>query len=193
MQILKKNKRMIIGITIAVVIAVLLSTISCYVLAESLINSKDVGYEDNSNLAADNVQDAIDGTCTKIDTRLSGIEDNLYTIKNMYKYTRVVTSTSLAYTGVSIDFSANSMCSITVSAGWGNSSPAIVALGRTNSTINASNTVDIDYGDQHGFGRVALTVAQNFTEAATYYVWAQYSGASENGIVVNGFCATKYK
>ena len=46
-------------------IAIIISITSSYVLAQTLINSKDVYYEDNSSLAVNNVQAAIDGTCTK--------------------------------------------------------------------------------------------------------------------------------
>ena len=80
MKKLKESTKIIIGM----VIGLILSTVS-YVVAENLINSKDVVYEDNSNLVADNVQEAIDGTCTKIDTRLSDIEDKLYTVKKLVR------------------------------------------------------------------------------------------------------------
>ena len=171
----------------------LISIISSYVIAETLINSKDVVYEDNSNLAADNVQDAIDGTCSKIDTRLSDIEDKLYIVKDMYMYIDFTASTSLEYTGVSIDFPANSMCSISVMAVWNHSRPEVIALSSSTSTLSASTTYSIDEGDQYGLGNVILALNGKFTQVTTLYVWAQYTGVGLNHIVVNGYCATKYK
>ena len=94
MRILKKNKRMIIGITIAVVLAVIISVGSCYVLAENLIDSKDVYYEDNSSLGFNNVQDAIDGTCTRFSDELSNLKNEL--LKEMYPVGSIYISTSLS-------------------------------------------------------------------------------------------------
>ncbi len=189
MKKLKTN----IKIIVAVVLGMLISIISSYVLAGTLVNSKDVVYEDNSNLAADNVQDAIDGTCSKIDTRLSDIEDKLYIVKDMYMYKAFTSSTSLAYTGASIDFPANSMCSISVQAIWNHGAPKAIALSTSSTTLSASTTEAIGDADQYGFGNVRLTLNKRFTEANTYYVWAKYDGVGSNPIIVNGYCATKYK
>ena len=186
---MKTNAKIILGI----IVAVLLSTVSCYALAQNLINSKDVVYEDNSNLVADNVQDAIDGTCSKIDTRLSTIEDKLYTVKDMTMDKNFTSSRELSYTGITIDFPANSMCSISVIANWAFACPKVVALSTSASDLRASTTQAIDEGDQHNFGKVELTVNRRFTKATTYYVWAQYDMAASNDIIVNGWCATKYK
>ena len=84
MQKLRQNQKTIITVVIAVVIAVFISVGSCYVLAESLINSKDVYYKDNSNLLADNVQDAIDGTCTKFENKVDTFLDKIYPIGSIY-------------------------------------------------------------------------------------------------------------
>lgn len=38
------------------------------------ISANNISYSDNSNLGATNVQAAVDGTCSKVDTRLGNIE-----------------------------------------------------------------------------------------------------------------------
>ena len=83
---------MVIGITIAVVLAVVISTISSYVLAETIMNSKDVYYKDNSNLLANNVQDAIDGTCTKFENKVDNFLDKIYPVGSIYITTTLSTT-----------------------------------------------------------------------------------------------------
>ena len=194
MHILKKNKRMIIGITIAVVLAVIISTISCYVLAETLINSRDVVYQDNSNLMADNVQEAIDGTCSKIDTRLSDIEDKLYTIKNMDNYITFTSSTSLAYTGVSITLPANSYCSITVRVGYSYGAPLELVLSDSSTRSTSSlGVISGDYANKNEAYFLPIVYSKHTTSEFTVYVWAKYGLVGTNAVSVDGFCATKYK
>ncbi len=78
---MKNNyKTMIIGIIIAVTISVTFS----YALAETIMNSKDVYYKDNSGLAVNNVQDAIDGTCTKFESKVDNFLDKIYPIGSIY-------------------------------------------------------------------------------------------------------------
>ena len=60
-----------------------MGTIS-YVVAESLIDSKNVYYKDNSGLLADNVQDAIDGTCTKFESKVDTFLDKIYPVGSIY-------------------------------------------------------------------------------------------------------------
>ena len=77
---MRTNIKIIIGI----VIAVLISVASSYVLAETVMNSKDVYYEDNSDLGFNNVQDAIDGTCTKFESKVDNFLDKIYPIGSIY-------------------------------------------------------------------------------------------------------------
>ncbi len=65
-------------------IGTLISITFSYVLAESIINSKDVYYEDKSGLAVNNVQDAIDGTCTKFESKVDNFLDKIYPIGSIY-------------------------------------------------------------------------------------------------------------
>ena len=82
-----------IKIIITLIIGITLSTTLSYCLADTLIDSKNVYYKDNSNLLADNVQDAIDGTCTKFDNNLTNLKKEI--IKEMYPVGSIYISTSL--------------------------------------------------------------------------------------------------
>ena len=75
---MKTNIKIIIGVTIGI----LISIVSSYCLAETVMNSKDVYYKDNSGLAVNNVQEAIDGTCTKFDNNLTNLKKEL--LNEMY-------------------------------------------------------------------------------------------------------------
>ena len=68
----KIDKKVLFSIMIVIIISLLTN-----VVAETLINSKDVSYVDNSNLKATNVQAAIDGTCTKFSNDLTDLKTNL--------------------------------------------------------------------------------------------------------------------
>ena len=69
---------------IVVLIATIISITSSYVLAATLVNSKDVYYEDNSGLAVNNVQAAIDGTCTKFSNELTNFLNKIYPVGSIY-------------------------------------------------------------------------------------------------------------
>ena len=69
-----------------------LSTTISYSLAETLINSKDVTYEDNSGLGATNVQAAIDGTCTKFSNQLTNLQTTI--LNKVYPVGSIYTSTN---------------------------------------------------------------------------------------------------
>ena len=71
-----------------ILIATIISITSSYVLAATLVNSKDVYYEDNSGLAVNNVQAAIDGTCTKFSDQLITLQttiiNKIYPVGSIY-------------------------------------------------------------------------------------------------------------
>ena len=58
------------------VITCIISISGSYAATNYAISATKIGYSDNSNLGADNVQAAIDGTCSKVDTRLGNIEQS---------------------------------------------------------------------------------------------------------------------
>ena len=187
---MKTNSKIILGI----IIAVLLSTVSCYVLAENLINSKDVVYKDNSNLVADNVQEAIDGTCTKIDTRLSNIEDKLYTVKNMYyKGPSFTSSTSPIYVGVSITLPAKSYCGILVTSVHSTGAPKDVFLSTSQNELLLISDGYSSSNENLGNNTLFIPFNEYVTTETTYYVWASHKSVGIGRIEVRGFCATKYK
>ena len=65
------------SLKVSIIIAVITCIISIsgsYAATNYAISANKIGYSDNSNLGVDNVQAAIDGTCSKVDTRLSNIE-----------------------------------------------------------------------------------------------------------------------
>ncbi len=86
---MKTNIKIVIGIIIGIV----LSGITASAIADFKIDSKDVYYKDNSNLLADNVQDAIDGTCVKFDNNLTNLKKEI--INEMYPVGSIYISTSL--------------------------------------------------------------------------------------------------
>ena len=181
-------------IIIILIIGFFFSGAISFVVAECLINSKDVVYQDNSNLAADNVQEAIDGTCSKIDTRLAGIEDNLYTIKNISGSKTFISSSSFTYTDVSVELPANSYCSITYWLFWGHNYP-IGLFVSSSPTIGGSRSLAmaqdaVDYATQ----RLSVSINEyTGSQPVTRYIWAKYNDSTENTAGYWGFCATKYK
>ena len=56
--------------------------------AATVISSNNISYVDNANLGVDNVQAAIDGTCTKFSTQLSNLKgdivDTMYPVGSIY-------------------------------------------------------------------------------------------------------------
>ncbi len=73
-----------IKIIVAVAIGILVSIVSSYAIAETIMDSKSVYYKDNSGLLADNVQDAIDGTCVKFSEKVDTFLDKIYPVGSIY-------------------------------------------------------------------------------------------------------------
>ena len=84
------NIKFIIGIMVGIILS---GTVS-YVAAQMTINSKDVYYEDNSSLGFNNVQDAIDGTCTRFSNELSNLKNEL--LESVYPVGSIYISTTLS-------------------------------------------------------------------------------------------------
>ena len=80
MKKVKGNMKLIIGVAIGI----LISVITSYTLAETLIKSADVSYVDNAKLGATNVQSAIDGTCTKFSNDLQSFLLKVYPVGSIY-------------------------------------------------------------------------------------------------------------
>ena len=75
----KIDKKVLFSIIIGIILSLLTN-----VVAETLINSKDVSYVDNAKLGAANVQAAIDGTCTKFSNELSSFLNKIYPVGSIY-------------------------------------------------------------------------------------------------------------
>ena len=73
-----------IKIIVALIVGVALSTTLSYVLAETILDSKNVYYKDNSGLAVNNVQDAIDGTCKRFEEKVDTFLDKVYPVGSIY-------------------------------------------------------------------------------------------------------------
>ncbi len=82
-----KNSKIIVGVVIGIVISITLS----FCLAETLIESKNVSYVDNSAVGAINVQNAIDGTCTKFSNELQNFLLKVYPVGSIYISTTLKT------------------------------------------------------------------------------------------------------
>ncbi len=80
MKKISNNKKMVIF----VVIGVFVSIVCSFCLAETLIESSKVSYVDNSKIGATNVQNAIDGTCTKFSSELQNFLLKVYPVGSIY-------------------------------------------------------------------------------------------------------------
>ena len=85
------KKIVITNLAISIVIGTVFSIIAIkgsYAATNYAISSSNVEYKDNSDLGVTTVQAAIDGTCTKMDERLSNLEstslDKIYPVVSIY-------------------------------------------------------------------------------------------------------------
>ncbi len=77
---------------IIIVTAVVTSVIfvcGAYAATNYAINALKIGYTDNSSLGVDNVQAAIDGTCTKFSTKLNNMMEQIYPVGSIYISTSI--------------------------------------------------------------------------------------------------------
>ena len=85
---MKFDKKVLISIMLGIIISIMTN-----VIAESFEkDSKNVYYKDNSGLLADNVQDAIDGTCTKFESKVDNFLDKIYPVGSIYITTTLSTT-----------------------------------------------------------------------------------------------------
>lgn len=82
------KKKTIITLIIGLITGLSLSGIGTYAATTYAVSAEKIGYTDNSNLGVDNVQAAIDGTCTKFNTQLTNLKtniiDTIYPIGSIY-------------------------------------------------------------------------------------------------------------
>ena len=132
---MKTNIKIISGVAIGVV----LSTTLSYCLAETLIDSKNVYYKDNSELLADNVQDAIDGTCTKFESKVDNFLDKIYPVGSIYISTTLDTTTKV---GEALGGKWETYGAGRTLVGVGNNGTSTYTVGTTGGNENISLTVD---------------------------------------------------
>ena len=81
----KKDKKYILIPMFFFVLGILISISFSYVIAETLIKSEDIYYDKTSSgLAVNNVQAAIDGTCTKFSNQLQEFLLKVYPVGSIY-------------------------------------------------------------------------------------------------------------
>ena len=85
---MSRMKKAIVIMSVIVTIGCIISIGGAYAATSYAISATKIGYSDNSNLGVDNVQAAIDGTCSRIDNRLSNLEQ----ISEQHKLTYVSNS-----------------------------------------------------------------------------------------------------
>ena len=77
---IKLDKKVLVSIIVGIFISIMTN-----VVAEAFEkNSKDIFYEDNSSLAVNNVQDAIDGTCKRFEEKVDTFLDKVYPVGSIY-------------------------------------------------------------------------------------------------------------
>ena len=79
-------------------IIAIISATSSYAATNYAISANKIGYSDNSNLGATNVQAAIDGTCTKFSNQLTNLKNEVKkeTLDEMYPVGSIYISTSIS-------------------------------------------------------------------------------------------------
>ena len=84
----KLDKKVYLLVLISFILGIMISITSSYVLAQTLVNSSDVYYDKTSSgLAVNNVQAAIDGTCTKFSNELNNFLNKIYPVGTIYTST----------------------------------------------------------------------------------------------------------
>ena len=78
------------------IVTCIISISGSYAATNYAISATKIGYSDNSNLGADNVQAAIDGTCTNFSKKLEELKKSMYPVGSIYISTKLSTTTAVA-------------------------------------------------------------------------------------------------
>ena len=104
---MKKEIKLTVGKLLFIVLIMLgFNILSSSAATSYAINANNIGYTDNSNLGAGNVQAAIDGTCTKISNKLTNLKtevksevlDKIYPKGSIYITTEIKNAKDVATT-----------------------------------------------------------------------------------------------
>ena len=91
---MKKEIRLTVGKLVFIVLIMLgFNIISSSAATSYAISANNIGYTDNSSIGADNVQAAIDGTCTKFSNQLTNLKKDV--INEMYPKGSIYITTEL--------------------------------------------------------------------------------------------------
>ena len=135
-----KKKRTIIVLITGIIFGLIISGIGTYAATTYAISSNKVSYTDNSSLGVNNVQAAIDGTCSNVNNRLSSIDDKLKTNKVL------VTSFNSGYTSIGDSLHNNYYAKISdvviVNVGVLVNTPSITTIFTIPTGYRASQQVD---------------------------------------------------
>ncbi len=96
---MKKEIKLTVGKLLFILLIMLVfNVVSSQATTNYAISANKIGYTDNFNLGADNVQAAIDGTCTKFSSQLTNLKNEVKTetINEMYPVGSVYISTSIS-------------------------------------------------------------------------------------------------
>ena len=86
-------KKAIVIMSVIVTIGCIISIGGAYAATNYAISASKIGYADNSSLGVDNVQAAIDGTCTKFSNQLTNLKKDV--INEMYPEGSIYITTEL--------------------------------------------------------------------------------------------------
>ncbi len=91
-------KKTIMIIIVTAMITGIISIYGAYAATTYAISATKIGYSDNSNLGVDNVQAAIDGTCTKFSSQLTNLKNEVKTetVNEMYPVGSIYITTSIS-------------------------------------------------------------------------------------------------
>ena len=91
-------KKTIMIIIVTAMITGVISIGGAYAATNYAISATKIGYSDNSDLGVDNVQAAIDGTCTKFSSQLTNLKNEVKTetLNEMYPVGSIYISTTLS-------------------------------------------------------------------------------------------------
>ena len=96
---MKKEIRLTVGKLVFIVLIMLgFNIISSSAATSYAISANNIGYTDNSSIGADNIQAAIDGTCTKFSTKLNNMMEQIYPIGSIYISTSISDSDKVTST-----------------------------------------------------------------------------------------------
>ena len=98
MSKMRDKRKIILILIVGFIIGLSLSGIGTYAATTYAISATKIGYSDNSNLGVDNVQAAIDGTCTKFSSQLTNLKNEVKTetLNEMYPVGSIYITTSIS-------------------------------------------------------------------------------------------------